>query len=377
MKHQLPLKVRAWVAEPLSPAVVAALERVASIEDVACVAVMPDAHLAEDVCVGTCVATRHRLLPAAVGGDIGCGMAAAAFACEAAVLDDPRPAAELLAAFYRSIPALRHSLPADMPNDLAGKPLSHPSLERLREREGRAQFGTLGRGNHFVELQADDEGRLWVMLHSGSRAMGQAIRDHHVRNAEARESGLVSIAAESEAGVSYLSDMDWALAYAEASRLQMLEVVVGVIREVLGIDALEGSTITCQHNHVRREVHGGEWLWVHRKGAISARAGEPGIIPGSMGTDSFHVAGRGEPAALSSSSHGAGRTMSRAEARQAISVRELERAMEGVWYDHRLAPRLRDEAPSAYKDVRAGMRAQQDLTRIVRRLRPVLSYKGV
>ena len=136
------------------------------------------------------------------------------------------------------------------------------------------------------------------------------------------------------------------------------------------------TLVTCHHNHVRREVHGGEELVVHRKGAIHVPAGELGIVPGSMGSPSFHVAGRGCPEALDSSAHGAGRLLSRTDARKSVSVRDLERQMQGVWFDHRAADRLRDEAPSAYKDVTAVMRAQRDLVRIVRRLEPLLSYKA-
>jgi tRNA-splicing ligase RtcB (3'-phosphate/5'-hydroxy nucleic acid ligase) len=157
---------------------------------------------------------------------------------------------------------------------------------------------------------------------------------------------------------------------------------------VLGTGRIDDSYATCHHNYIRRETHSvaprsgvsganatSTW-WVHRKGAISARSGEPGIIPGSMGTASFHVVGRGHPPSLCSSSHGAGRCMSRGEAKRAISVRSFQAEMQSVWFDHRNADRLRDEAPSAYKDIGAVMRAQRELTCIVRRLQPLLSYKG-
>lgn len=378
MRHALPSKVRAWTAEPLPVDVVLALERLAALEDVERIAVMPDVHLAEDVCVGTCVATRSLLLPAAVGGDIGCGMAAIAFDGAADALSEARPAAAILAGLYERIPAIRHErgMAPEYPASLAKLSLSDDALERLRKREGQWEFSTLGRGNHFVELQADEEGRLWLMLHSGSRAIGQAIRDHHVEAAVERTTGFATIAASSDEGRAYLNDMDWALAYAEASRRAMVVAATEVVHKVLGMQADWASLVTCQHNHVRRAEHVGRQLWVHRKGAISAQFDEPGIIPGSMGSESFIVAGRGDPESLCSSSHGAGRTMSRTDARRAISVRQLDREMRGIWFDHRLAARLRDEAPSAYKDVRSVMRAQQPLTRIVRRLRPLLSYKG-
>jgi tRNA-splicing ligase RtcB len=156
----------------------------------------------------------------------------------------------------------------------------------------------------------------------------------------------------------------------------MIEAVSALLTELFGVVADTDSVIHCNHNHLRQEMHLGQEFWVHRKGAVSARMDEPGIIPGSMGAASFHVAGRGEGEAMCSSSHGAGRRMSRTKARQKISAADLERQMSAVWFDHRLADRIRDEAPKAYKDIQAVMRAQRGLTRIVRQLRPLLSYKG-
>jgi tRNA-splicing ligase RtcB len=376
--RQLPAHVRAWTVEPLSPAVITALERLATHPDVAHVAVMPDVHLAEDVCIGTVVATRSVLFPAAVGGDIGCGMAALAFDCEAELLSDPRSAAALLEALGEAVPTLRHSGASGraLPAELVSIPLSCDALERVRAREGPAELGTLGRGNHFVELQTDSAGQLWLMVHTGSRALGQAIRDHHLQTGARQEGRLVALDAASERGQAYLCDLTWALAFADANRAALVEAVARTLQQLFDVHADWSSLILCQHNHVRRETHFGEELWVHRKGAISARPGELGIIPGSMGTSSVHTSGLGCPEALMSSSHGAGRTMSRTEAQRQISTRRLQRELGGVWYDHRLATRLRDEAPSAYKDLRRVMRAQSELTATVRALRPVLSFKG-
>jgi tRNA-splicing ligase RtcB len=263
-----------------------------------------------------------------------------------------------------------------MPVELSEARLGSPALDHARDREGRDQLGTLGRGNHFVELQSDEQGQLWLMLHSGSRAMGQLIRDHHLRGALEGPRDLKVLLAESEEGHAYRRDMEWALAYANANRSALLRTATEVISEVLGVEPSAESSIQCHHNHVRAETHFGETWWVHRKGAIPAAEGELGIVPGSMGSVSYHVSGRGEAEALASSAHGAGRLFSRTEARRRISVRALEHEMSGIWFDHRLLRRLCDEAPSAYKDIGAVMRAQRDLTRIVRKLRPVLSYKG-
>jgi len=157
----------------------------------------------------------------------------------------------------------------------------------------------------------------------------------------------------------------------------MAHAACEVIEGALGVRADESSYFSCQHNHVRHETHASEELWVHRKGAISAAAGEAGIVPGSMGTASFHVEGRGNAEALCSSAHGAGRRLSRTDARRTLSSKDVLRELQGVWFDHRMAAGLREEAPSAYKDVDAVLRAQHDLVRIVRRLRPVLAFKGV
>jgi tRNA-splicing ligase RtcB len=356
----------------------AAIRRLADSDDVRHVAVMPDVHLAADVCVGMVVATANALYPNAVGGDIGCGVAAIAFDGEAAVLDNERDAAAILAGLYRQIPLIRHSRKGGprLPAALDEAHLSSPRLDGLKLSEGSLQIGTLGRGNHFVELQADETGRLWLMVHSGSRGMGQAIRDHHVGQCSAGRSGLRFLSADSPAGRAYLQDLTWALDYAEVSRSAMVQAVRDVVEDVLGTVADEASYVSCNHNHVRRESHFGEPLWVHRKGAMSAAKGERGLIPGSMGTHSFHVEGRGCEEALTSSAHGAGRRLSRTEARRSLSAKEVTRELRGVWFDHRLAPRLREEAPSAYKDIDGVLRAQHELVRIVRKLRPLLCFKG-
>lgn len=374
-----------WLCQPLAGEVERSQERLADSPDVCRLAVMPDVHLASEVCVGVVTATRRLIYPGAIGGDIGCGMAALAFDANAAMLADENSAARLLAGLYRRVPTMRHeaaSASSQLPGALCEQSLSHPRLEKLKMRDGRVQFGTLGRGNHFLEFQADERGRLWLLVHSGSRAMGQAITSHHVAiairaAAHASNSGrLCSLASDTEQGAAYLADLAWAREYARLNRLAMVEAAADLLASLFEINADWSSLIHSDHNHVHRETHDGEELWVHRKGALSAYDKEPGVIPGSMGSASFHVAGRGHAAALCSSSHGAGRTMSRSEAARTISVKRLQKQMHGVWFDRRQTARLRDEAPSAYKDIRAVMRAQRDLTCIVRELQPLLSYKG-
>ncbi|MEZ4294935.1 MAG: RtcB family protein [Polyangiaceae bacterium] len=355
-----------------------AIERIARTGDVVHVALMPDAHVAEEVCVGAVVATTSRILPAAVGGDIGCGMVATRLLATADLLADRERAASVLAGLYERVPHALHptATAPHLPEDLATAPLAGGALDGKRRREGRLEFGTLGRGNHFLEVQRDDEDALWLLVHSGSRAMGPAIRHHHESAAPRDPSGLAWLEADSEAGQSYLRDADWAARYASASRAHMLEQALSLFGDLFGIASDPASRIEVDHNHVRRETHAGRPLWVHRKGAMGLALGAPGVVPGSMGSDTYHVEGRGHAPSLCSSAHGAGRTMSRAEARRTIGERQLLREAKGVWFDRRLAPRLREEAPGAYKDIGAVMRAQRDLVRIVRRLRPVLAYKA-
>ena len=205
--------------------------------------------------------------------------------------------------------------------------------------------------------------------------MGQAITLQHVESAPRSRSGLASFNADDQAGQRYLQDVAWAIRYAQLSRLAMLAAVESLLQQLFGVRFDGSSLLHSQHNHVQRETPFDRALWVHRKGAQSARLDEPGIIPGSMGTSSFHVSGRGQPESLCSSSHGAGRRWSRSEARRNITARKLEQAMGHVWFDRRKRSLLRDEAPAAYKDIHAVMRAQRKLTRIVRELRPLLIYK--
>ncbi|QOY90921.1 RtcB family protein [Paludibaculum fermentans] len=371
--------MRTWLTAPLSHDVSGALERLRRAPDVQQLAIMPDVHLSADVCIGVAVATTHLLYPQAVGGDIGCGMFAVALDIEASALASPGIAGKVLAEIGRAVPARRRNrrLVIEQPEAAVGGTLSHPSLESLRRNEGALEFATLGGGNHFLEIQADEESRLWLMVHSGSRALGQAIRDHHLSRGEPVDHRLRVLDANSTAGAEYLHDASCARRYADASRKAIAEEAGRVLGNTLGAKVCWETAITTDHNHVTREEFGGRDLWIHRKGAMPAHQGESGVLPGSMGSPSFHVAGRGHEPALCSSAHGAGRAMSRTEARSRISERTLRREMQGVWYDTRLAGQLRDEAPSAYKDVGTVLRAQRELVKVIRTLRPILNYKGV
>jgi tRNA-splicing ligase RtcB (3'-phosphate/5'-hydroxy nucleic acid ligase) len=354
------------------------IERVSRAEDVVRIAVMPDVHLAGDVCVGTAMATRRLVYPSAVGGDIGCGMLAMGFNASGDLLQDAERAGNVLRLLGERIPARRRNRSRTLPYppELAQGELSHPSLQSLAADEGKLQFGTLGGGNHFIEIQADESNQLWVMIHSGSRAVGQAVKDHHVGRAMIRSVSMVALDAGTAAGLNYLRDQDWARRYAAANRNAMGQEVAEILRAVFKFEQVESLTIGCDHNHVQREMHFGESLLVHRKGAMPADLASPGVVPGSMGTASFHVEGRGCAESLHSSAHGAGRLLSRHAARERFSRADLRNQMQGVWFDPRLGEALREESPKSYKDVYAVMRAQRELVKITRTLRPLLVYKG-
>jgi tRNA-splicing ligase RtcB (3'-phosphate/5'-hydroxy nucleic acid ligase) len=370
--------IKMWLTAPLGNEVAEALGRLQGAPDIQRIAVMPDVHLANDICVGVVLATSHLIYPQAVGGDIGCGMLAVATSSTAERLRDPKAVGQILAGLAKAIPSRRRNRQAVVAQSqhVDFVELSNVRLESIRRREGALEFATLGGGNHFLELQADEEDRLWLMIHSGSRALGQAIRDHHLSAAQVVDGRLRALEAESEQGAAYLHDLGWARRYAAASRRAMAKEMGKVIENAIGARLDWETSITTDHNHVAQEQHGASKLWVHRKGAMALQAGELGVLPGSMGTLSFHVEGRGCDEALNSSAHGAGRAMSRSEATRKISRAELQRQMKGVWFDWRLADAIRDEAPSAYKDIRAVLKDQHDLVKVRRTLRPLLNYKG-
>jgi tRNA-splicing ligase RtcB len=371
--------LRTWLIEPPDPAVKQTLDRLIRAPDVRHIAAMPDLHLAAGVSNGVAVATEQLLYPAAVGADIGCG-----FACVA--LDGDRSAfrqrANAEAVFNRLphvVPIVRHSrrqgVPA-LPDDLDAARLSASALSAQAARDGRAELGTLGRGNHFLEIQ-DDAGRLWLMVHSGSRALGQHITAHHLAGATPVGGGLAWLDSTSPAGQAYVNDVGWARAYAAESRRRMLAAAAALLADLFRIEPDWSTLLNTDHNHLAQEEHHGRVLWVHRKGANAAHRDLLNVIPGSMATRTYHVVGRAAPAALASSSHGAGLRLSRDAARSRLRRRDVARALANVWTDPRVLSRLVDEAPAAYKDIAAVMRAQRDLVRIVRILQPVLSYKGV
>lgn len=365
-----------WLVEAKLPERVQEnVERLARSDDVRQVAIMPDVHLGRWVNNGSVMATTRLLYPQAVGGDIGCGLSALAFHGTAEVLREEASARLVLEALSQQVPALKQHGARQLPASLAARSLSHDTLLKASRRDGAYQLGTLGCGNHFAELQRDDAGRLWFMVHSGSRAMGQIITEFHLARAATSATGLKYLDLGEEPGRAYLNDLEWALRYATLNRLAILARLAEILAQLFRISADEGSYLDSPHNFARRENHLGQDLLVHRKSAISAQAGEAGLIAGSMGSPSYVVRGLGVEESLCSSSHGAGRLLSRSEARHRISAAAMRRQLERVHCDVRNLAGLRDEAPAAYRDLREVMRAQHDLTRQQTRLTPILNLK--
>jgi tRNA-splicing ligase RtcB len=255
-------------------------------------------------------------------------------------------------------------------------------MNRSNTKSAMREFGTLGSGNHFVEIQANVHGEIFVMIHTGSRVLGQHIRADAIRRGERvqRPKGLVTLAADSAAGQDYLANVDYAVRYATENRMEILRQVIEAFRAFvpsmrgISADKIIAQAIDTPHNFIARENHGGEDVYVHRKGAIRVRHGDIGLIPGSMGTSSYIVRGKGNEASLWSSSHGAGRRLTRGQAMKTIKPERYEDTMVGI-----IARRdgsILDEAPDAYKDIDVIMGYQRDLVAIVEKLRPLAVVKG-
>jgi len=380
--------VRRWTCGRLEDALERQIGRVASQPDVASVAVLPDIHQGRTVPNGIAVATRRLVYPDLIGADIGCGIAAIRFTTAADDLD--RTVLEpLLDRLQSAVPTLKQSparAAANRPAVQRLGGLSCDRLERTAARDGVYQLGTLGRGNHFLELARADDGSLWAVVHTGSRAMGQEITAHHLAIVAAGGAGpaardeptaapLPCLDHEAPAGRAYFADMQWACRYAAASRAAILNAVADLLENVRGIEIDPESFVESPHNTATIEEHAGESLIVHRRSANHAAAGRAGIVAGSMATGSRITIGLGNPDALASSAHGAGRVMSRSEANAKLSARDLEPRMRGIVFRRELAGRFRDEAPQAYRDLHEVMRAQRDLVRTTTVLVPILNDK--
>ena len=349
------------------------------------VALMPDAHVGLGATVGSVIPTKGAVIPAAVGVDIGCGMVAAELDVTEAQLPDALE--PLLGRIEAAIPAgvgRGHDRVAR--NADRWLAAHKPGTELSAQQAGRAakQFGTLGSGNHFFELCVDERNRVWVVLHSGSRGIGNALAQMHIATARQLAKALELRLEDPDLAYflegtpefeAYIADMLWAQDYARANRDQMMDDAMREIFDFLGFGR-ELQRINCHHNFTEREVHDGRELWVTRKGAIRADTGDLGVIPGSMGTRSYIVAGKGNATSWRSCAHGAGRRHSRSKAKKLFTTADLAEQMAGkVWLKTR-AHALLDEIPAAYKDIDQVMADQADLVEVLHTLRQVLNYKG-
>jgi tRNA-splicing ligase RtcB len=381
-------KLKVWGDHLIERATLNQADRTARLGVVEGVRLMPDAHIGKGATVGSVVATRHAIIPAAVGVDIGCGMAARRTDVTADTLPDSLDS--LLPAITNAVPA-GVGVGRDGHND-AGELWMAAHADRFSRRlgsslESRAvkQLGSLGSGNHFFEVDIDEEGRVWLVLHSGSRGLGNILGTEHIKTAAklANEAGirledrdLAWLDEGTDTFAMYVNDMLLCQDYARANRSVMLERAFAAFTEWLGREVRHTDEINCHHNFAEREVHDGREVWITRKGAIRAEVGQFGIIPGSMGDKTYIVRGTGNTASYCSCAHGAGRQRSRSQAKRELHTNDLARRMQGItWLSHR-ATELLDEHPSAYKDIDAVMDAQRDLVEPVHTLTQVLNYKG-
>ncbi len=389
--HHVP--IRLW-ADPgtVEPQALQQLFNVTTVPQIAGVAVMPDVHVGIGATVGSVIAMRDAVCPAAVGVDIGCGMTAVRTSLTAA--DLPEDLGRLRSRIEAAIPVGRasHLRPVDG-TKLHGFSATGwnafwarfaelaPAVKARRER-AFGQMGTLGSGNHFIEFCLDSEDQVWLMLHSGSRNIGKELAEHHIGVARAlpHNQGLVDrdlavFLKRTPQMDAYRCDLFWAQEYARLNRAVMMALYQAVVRREFKAAAPSfGEVISCHHNYVAEEVYDGEELLVTRKGAIRAGAGEFGIIPGSMGTRSYIVRGLGNAAAFNSASHGAGRRMSRSKAKKVYTEADLAEQTAGVECRKDLG--VLDEIPGAYKPIEQVMAAQTDLVEIVAELRQVVCVKG-
>ena len=358
------------------------------------VALMPDAHLGLGATVGSVVPTEGAIIPACVGVDIGCGMAAVRTdLTESDLPDDLHP---MLKGIEKAIPAGMGRGHTGRTADARGERRSKAAAAWLRDHRSRTdldpkqartaldQLGTLGSGNHFVEVCLDEDATVWVVLHSGSRGIGNQLAQGHIARAKKvakrmeiglEDPDLAYLLEGSDEFDHYVADLLWAQDYAARNRELMLDGLLAVVFAEVGKGRAR-ETVNCHHNYSARETHEGREVWVTRKGAIRAGVGELGIIPGSMGTSSYIVEGLGNPASYESCSHGAGRRLSRTKARKTLTPESLAEAMgDRTWLADR-AGKLVDEHPDAYKDITAVMADQADLVQIRHRLRQVVNYKG-
>lgn len=352
------------------------------------VALMPDVHAGRGSTIGSVIATHKAIIPAAVGVDIGCGMNAIRLSLKASDLPD-------------NLATIRRQIECDIPTGFDQHQDATPSYDWrglariLVKHEGLArkgkglekatnQLGTLGGGNHFIELCIDENQDVWIMLHSGSRGIGNMIGSYFIEKAKHRmeqyfislpNGDLAYLPEDTDDFNDYVEAVNWAQNYALENRKVMMEAVIAALRQHIPTEfTITQEAINCHHNYVEKENHFGRNLWVTRKGAIRARKDDLGIIPGSMGQKSYIVRGKGNPESYCSCSHGAGRKMSRTKAKEIFTIKDLQEQTEGV--ECRKDAAIIDEIPESYKNIDEVMANQQDLVEVLHILKQVLCVKG-
>ncbi|HEV2373078.1 MAG TPA: RtcB family protein [Streptosporangiaceae bacterium] len=378
-------------ASVLEPATLEQAERTASMPFIyPHVALMPDAHLGKGSTVGSVIPTLGAIIPACVGVDIGCGMAAVRTQFTADDMRARGDLASLRVAIENAVP-----LSAGKYNGtVRGGQATAKRIAVLEDQQGadsaeriapnwRLQLGSLGSGNHFIEVSLDELDRVWLFLHSGSRGVGNKLAVKHIRSALALcqkwwislpDPDLAYLAEGTQEFWDYIRDLRWAQRFALLNREEMMDRVVACLGEWAGEPVTVQETIACHHNYTERETHFGKQVWLSRKGAIDASVGTPGLIPGSMGTASYVVTGKGNRLALNSSPHGAGRAYGRKAAVRTFTRAQLDEAMEGIEWRHSDA--FLDEIPAAYKPIDVVMADAADLVEVRHTLRQIVNVKG-
>ena len=389
--HSFSPNVLSWV--PQEQIEEAALQQIHSLSQMPFifkyVAVMPDCHFGLGATVGSCIPTMGAIIPAAVGVDIGCGMIAAKTSMSHA--DLPADLSDVRKSIEHQIP-----LSAGRYNRSVKK-TAKPRIERLEakaselgrlafydktSRSWRKQLGSLGSGNHFIEVVLDEDDGVWAFLHSGSRGIGNRLAAHHIKiakmmmerdGAELPNADLAYLQEGTSEFDDYIADLEWAQEFALLNREEMMERIIRLMQYRCGdFDVVE--RIQCHHNFTQRENHFGEDIFVSRKGAIEAREGQLGLIPGSMGTRSYVVRGRGSAESFNTAPHGAGRRMSRRKARDSFTMDDFDRLMNGIEVNRSEA--FLDELPGAYKDIDLVMEQSKDLVEVIHTFRQIVNVKG-
>ena len=389
MPEKIADKVLSWVPEAqLEPDVVEQVKRISRLPFVQPhIAVMPDCHLGKGAAVGSCIPTEQALIPAAIGVDIGCGMIAVKTSL---VRDDmPDDLVEIREAIEHQIPLSAGKYNRSIKRTAVSKVAELENLagDRLNDYtkiapKWRLQLGSLGSGNHFIELVTDEHENVWLFLHSGSRGIGNKLAMFHIRVArdlmaeshiQLEDLDLAYLTEGTPQFDSYRQDLMWAQHFALLNRQEMMDRLIGLLtHRVPQMQVVD--TIQCHHNFTQKEQHFERDLWVSRKGAIMAKEGQMGLIPGSMGTASYVVKGKGCVPAMSTSPHGAGRRFSRRRARELFSMDDFDRLMEGI--EVKRSEAFLDELPGAYKDIDLVMEQSADLVSVVHRFSQFVNVKG-